>query len=85
MEIRFAIAPKRLRFESRNTLADPVLQGNIKEIVKGKGGSREKGIGVANTLRRLEIIYENKFHYRAGIEEGMYVVELEIPLRKHAK
>lgn len=75
VEIRFIIGAKRLRFECKNPLPDRNRREDGMEIVK------ESGIGVTNTLRRLEIIYDNNFSYSSDIIEGKYIVKLEIPLK----
>ncbi len=77
VELSFSVGAKKLRFDCRNTLTDPHPGQEKKEA------GREKGIGVANTLRRLEIIYDNRISYKAGVAEGHYVMELEIPIIKN--
>lgn len=76
VEVTFAAGAKRLRFECTNPFSDSNCGDGRGNIIG------EKGIGVANTLRRLEILYDSDFYYRSELTGGRYVVELDIPLKK---
>ncbi len=83
VDILFQIESNRLRFTCRNALSQTNLDGINKERIDEKDGKKEKGLGVTNTLRRLEIIYDSDFSYCAKRLTGEYVVEMAIPLKNY--
>lgn len=42
--------------------------------------SKPGGIGISNTLRRLDYLYEGNYHYECLRTDGAYIVKLTIPL-----
>ncbi len=40
-----------------------------------------KGIGLQNVRKRLELIYQKKFQLKEGIDDGLYVVNLRLKLK----
>lgn len=41
-----------------------------------------EGIGIENCRKRLELLYPGRYELKAGAENGMYCVSLDIRLRK---
>lgn len=71
VNIKFKIKEKNLIFECENPVE---VEIDIKSLP-------ESGrLGVANTIRRLELLYDINFKYRAECRNGIYQVVLEIPL-----
>ena len=71
VNIKFKIKEKNLIFECENPVE---VEIDIKSLP-------ESGrLGVANTIRRLELLYDINFKYRVECRNGIYQVVLEIPL-----
>ncbi|MBN1143613.1 MAG: histidine kinase [Bacteroidales bacterium] len=45
--------------------------------------SGQSGIGLTNTLKRLELLYQNNFSIHTGPTKGKYVVELVLKLKEN--
>ncbi len=43
----------------------------------------QSGIGLTNTLKRLELLYQNNFSIHSGPEKGKYIVELVLKLKEN--
>ncbi|MBC9914389.1 sensor histidine kinase [Chitinophaga varians] len=61
-------------FHIRNSI--PAVEPEIEGIPV----VREKGIGLENLQRRLELLYPDRHHFSAGIKEQQFVAELKINL-----
>ncbi|MDE7180976.1 MAG: histidine kinase [Muribaculaceae bacterium] len=70
VRVRFIVGDQKLRFECENPVEDSLPA----PVAPGSGG-----LGVANTMRRLELLYDGDFSYRTERHEGRYRVMLEIP------
>jgi len=68
VRISFATADGRLRFEAGNTV------GPRREKKEGPGG-----LGISNTLRRLQLLYGDRFTYSREIMKDEYICSLQIP------
>lgn len=68
IDISVTIDNEFLHFHSVNSLP----RNNTQENKKG-------GIGLDNTRKRLELIYENEYLYEYSISENQYEVQLRIP------
>ncbi|NML37810.1 histidine kinase [Chitinophaga sp. G-6-1-13] len=49
--------------------------------INGLPIEREKGIGLENLQRRLELLYPDRHHFSAGIKEQEFVAELKLTLQ----
>lgn len=83
VKIRFEIKGYRLVFVCENPVVetpasivpDPaLLSGTVPEV---------GGLGIANTLRRLELLYDDDFSYSARRCGGNYRVVLDIPISRN--
>ena len=55
---------------------------NTFELVnEGQTAGSNKGIGLQNVRKRLELIYAQKFRLKEGIDDGLYVVNLRLKLK----
>ena len=70
VDISFTVKRKTLLFECINPYHER----------KDSEDDRALGIGIDNTLRRLELLYGDQFSCRVFRNEGLYRVILEIPL-----
>ncbi len=70
VEVRFSSANSRLTF----TCANPYASGN-------RGARRSSGIGLANTRRRLDLLYDDAYSLHCGHDGNIYCVKLEIPIQ----
>lgn len=73
VKVSFILKDSHLIFECVN----PVDNCSAKE-----NSNKTGGIGIANTLRRLRLLYNNEFLYRAWQAHGFYNVFVDIPLGK---
>lgn len=62
-------------FHVQNSI--PVVEPEI----AGVPVEREKGIGLENLQRRLELLYPGRHHFSAGIKEQQFVAELKLTLQ----
>lgn len=51
----------------------------------GAEAKTEKGLGVANVKRRLELIYEDQFSLDYGPEDNFFILKLRLPLEHHSQ
>lgn len=58
----------QIRFEIKNSTARP----------QNTGDNKEKGIGIGNLRRRLDLLYPGKYNLEMEETERMYIVELNI-------
>lgn len=56
-------------------------RNQINEKGKNSIQQNEKGIGLHNALRQLEIYYPNHYNYQQSVAEGIYDVQLKIKLK----
>ncbi|MDE6278296.1 MAG: histidine kinase [Muribaculaceae bacterium] len=79
VKVRFAISGSRLLFECENPVEDDAhtefLPSASTETMPEAGG-----IGIANTLRRLELLFDDDFSYTAGRCGDIYRIALDIPV-----
>jgi LytS/YehU family sensor histidine kinase len=69
INIKISSKKNKIIYESSNTYFPKTNQD--------KSGS---GIGIANMLKRLELLYENRFSYDCKIAGSDYIIRLEISL-----
>ncbi|MBD5206925.1 MAG: histidine kinase [Bacteroidales bacterium] len=69
VEVEFRVGKKQIEFLCRNPYTRKIRRD------MGETG----GIGLSNTLRRLELIYDDEFSYTCGIGNDSYLVRLIIP------
>ncbi len=72
MSLKVDEAAGCVRFACRNTVPD---------IVKASSLPSEGGIGIENTKKRLELLYDGKAELSISIADGWYNVELKIPIQ----
>ncbi len=70
--IQFQVCQNELTFLCRNAFGEDVE-------CHGASG-REGGLGISNTLRRLQLLYEGRFSYHVDAADGLYSVRLSIPI-----
>jgi sensor histidine kinase YesM len=70
IDVDLSVEGKRLSFSCENT--DHHV---VRELEEEKGG-----IGLENVRRRLALVYPGRHVLRAGVEEGKYIVNLQIEL-----
>lgn len=70
VDVHFSQRGKMLSFVCKNTY-------DFEKVKKMRPG----GIGIANTLKRLGYLYDEKFTYRCVATDKTYIVELTIPLK----
>lgn len=71
ISISFIASDGQLHFECRNS-KDPYLTLNPNK--------KYSGLGLTNTKRRLELLYQDNFHLDITAEETEYIVKLTIPV-----
>ena len=69
MSIDLSVKQNQLYFKIINSCDENGLVNN------------EKGIGINNVRKRLELLYRERFELQHGIEAGVYIVSLSIELR----
>lgn len=82
VKVRFEIKGSRLIFECENPVEDmspPETSASFR-----KSGAEAGGLGIANTLRRLDLLYDDDFTYSARRCGDIYRVVLDIPLSGHS-
>jgi hypothetical protein len=67
INIKISSKNGKIVFESTNTYFPKTSQD--------KSGS---GIGIANMRKRLDLLYENRYHYDCRISDGNYITRLEL-------
>ncbi len=78
VKVRFEIRGSRLIFECENPIGENHPLSSTP--TKGESSPEAGGLGIANTLRRLELLYDDDFHYSAKRGGGFYRVVLNIPV-----
>lgn len=72
INIIFEVSDNKFVFTCENT-----FDVHKKRIVNGKAG----GLGLSNTRRRLDLIYESDFTWQHREENQIYIIEIRIPLK----
>lgn len=73
IKIKFVINSERLLFRVENAL-----------VPKSKREpSDSSGIGLANTKKRLELLYADKYELNVNQTDGLFIVELALNIREH--
>ncbi len=83
VKVRFRIEGTRLKFECENPVDDKSQQDSLAESLSMSPSNPSPevgGLGITNTLRRLELLYDDDFSYSAGLITGRYRVDLTIPI-----
>ncbi|SEW25290.1 sensor histidine kinase [Chitinophaga arvensicola] len=68
IDIRLSITNKRICFTVKNSF------GEKEASMPGKNG----GVGLANTLKRMELLYNNGYEYHTTITDGNYTATLTL-------
>lgn len=72
---------KSAKISIKITIVEDVLYLGLKnEIFKLRIGITSKGIGIANTHKRLNLLYLNRHTYKSNIIDNQYICELTINL-----
>ncbi|MGO4289746.1 sensor histidine kinase [Chitinophaga sp. RAB17] len=71
IDIRLAISGERIHFTVSNSY-DEKESDTIRE---------EGGIGIANSIKRLQLLYDNTYDYRYEKKEGFYTATLTLQLK----
>lgn len=79
VKVSFKIKDGRLIFECENPVGT-ISPQELSASASRKSAPESGGLGIANTLRRLELLYDDNFSYSARICEGLYRVVLDIPV-----
>ncbi len=67
IDVRLEAADGGLHFTCRNFLH------------ASKASGKDGGIGMENTRRRLDLIYENRYRLASGQEDGVFTIDLFLP------
>ncbi len=81
VKVSFKINESRLLFSCVNPVEDD-HSAESSAPATPKGTTDAGGLGIANTLRRLELLYDDDFSYSAGNCHGLYRVTLDIPVSR---
>ena len=68
------------------TMTGNVLNLHVENPLVDDEGSmknKQKGIGVDNTLKRLELLYKGSYTFTAGPVKNYYVVDLVLKIREN--
>lgn len=82
VNVRFAVEGSRLTFECENPLED-TSKSQSSVVPSQESAPESGGLGIANTLRRLDLLYDDEYSYSVRRSGGFYRVVLEIPVSGH--
>jgi two-component system LytT family sensor kinase len=74
---KISITIKRIGNELQLIIQNPLVDNNV----NGKEG--QSGIGMINTLKRLELLYQDNYTFKAGPVNKNYVVSLILKLKEN--
>lgn len=72
IDIRLTVSEKRICFTVKNSYNTQETD-TIAEV---------NGVGLTNTVKRLELLYSDTYQYRHEKSDGFYIVTLTIPVKK---
>ncbi len=82
VRVRFEIKGSRLLFECVNPIEE--TDSPVSVVADNRASYDEAGgLGIANTLRRLELLYDDDFTYSVSRSLRQYRIKLEIPISCH--
>lgn len=70
--IRLYVEDDQLVFSVQNSFGQPT---DKKEL------NKDAGLGLVNTIKRLELLYKDKYELKQYCEDQMYYIELRLPIR----
>ncbi len=73
ISIKLNLEEEDLFFETKNYFFPNLKQPNI----------NEKGVGLENVKKRLELIYPQSFEFDQSKIDGFYIVKLKLKMKKH--
>lgn len=82
VKVKFEIKGPRLIFECENPIVETPSMIGLSPSSR-ISGPESGGLGIANTLRRLDLLYEDDYSYMVRSDPGIYKVVLNIPLSRH--
>lgn len=72
VDVSLKVNRDRLAFSVRNSFGNPSSRKNTE---------RNSGLGINNTIRRLDLVYDGRYELSQTVKDRFYVVDLKIDLR----
>ncbi len=73
----------RIRFEIANDVLHACIQNSFKPYMRNEDNHRRgetQGVGLATALENLDLLYDDVYHLAVRSDDGVYAVNLNLPL-----